>query len=832
MQSRRGFFFGRLKVGLRVGLTAMLVGLPVTAQAETIMDLESLVVYLNDNRDQTINLRTLTSLNQISSNPDKPDEPKSVGSTFIGNLNGGGVMVVLGGSPLFNQLSGAKIENLQLSGEINAPSSSNVGALASVVDSSEIINVTAQNVAIQAGDESGILVGKSQDSIYKDVTVVNSEISGSTRIGGVVGDSLADSFETVLVKNTSVEGTGDNIGGISGKTLSSEMSFSQVESTTVIGSGSSTGGAVGYLDSSTVTNVITKSVVVDGERYVGGIAGFANRNTSASTISNAIVQGTIEGNDDVGGITGYSNLTLRNTIMIGEVIGQDKVGGLVGTQAGNDVQIEGSSFTGNVSGDGSVGGLVGEASSIIRSSISIAEVRGTSSVGGLAGKWFGPDTSTVNIHVYSYGQVLGNSNVGGLAGEVQPTERWTCTSWTYPSPGVLVCVVFQRTAYYPNFEDARASETVSGLSQVGSIFGATVNSSDISGVVLTNPDEQYLIKYPNDNATVVSIGGNPLSESSPTFRIGENGSRYRYESYSDPSISVANGEKLASAIAKTQSSLFINSESSSGGVEVFTSWAGLVASETGVWGQCTPGSLPYLRAIVKVNPCPNQSSSQSSGSQGSGSASLRANVFAPQSRDASSRVTESLAKMITSGGKIDVLSLRDSGFENLTLKVQSELNSLIGGSDADLVKKQLESILVNASFFDLGFQPSSKTFEFFGIRGVSEKLIPKILDLVRNSPDSSIGVLERIENVTNRVLILDLISSSDQRPRLSSELVIKAGLVDSKSPHIKLVARMIARLSPTQVDTVEELVKAATEIKVKAETRMSKLQQRKLAFAA
>jgi hypothetical protein len=794
------------------------------------MDLESLVVYLNDNRDQTINLRTLTSLNLISSNPDKPDEPKSVGSTFIGNLNGGGVMVVLGGSPLFSQLSGARIENLQLSGEIDAPLSSNVGALASVVDSSEIINVTAQNVAIQAGDESGILVGKSQDSVYKDVTVLNSEISGSTRIGGVVGDSLADSFETVLVKNTSVAGTGNNIGGIAGIAESSNVTLSQVESTTVSGLGSNTGGVVGYLDSSTVRNVIVRSVAVNGQDSVGGIAGYTNRNMSASTISNVHVQGAIQGDNFVGGIAGYSNLSLTNTIVLGSVDGVDNVGGLVGMQAGNDAIVQGSSFTGNVSGNDSVGGLVGEASSFIHNSISIADVQGNSEVGGLVGTWWNPDSSTAASHIYSFGKVLGVTKVGGLVGEVFSSDQISCRTGSYSS-GSLDCFSYWREAFYLNFNDIRASEIVQGNSGVGSIIGkvADTNASSYEWKALVG---DFLIKFPNDAASVVSVGGDLISEGDPNFRIGENASRYLYESYSDPSISATNGEKLASAIAKTQSSVFINSESSSGGVEVFTSWAGLAASETGVWGQCTPGSLPYLRAIVKVNPCPNQPSSQSSGSQGSGSASFRVNVFALQSRDSSSRVTESLAKMITSGGKIDVLSLRDSGFENLTLKVQSELNSLTGGSDADLVKKQLESILVNASFFDLGFQPSSKTFEFFGIRGVSEKLIPKILDLVRNSPDSRISGLERIENVTNRVLILELISGLDQRPRLSSELVIKAGLVDSKSPHVKLVARMIARLSPTQVDTVEKLVKAATAIKEKAETRNSKLQQRKLAFAA
>ncbi len=421
--------------------------------------------------------------------------------------------------------------------------------------------------------------------------------------------------------------------------------------------------------------------------------------------------------------------------------------------------------------------------------------------------------------------------MGGLVGQVKPIEEQIeCENWAdwYSS---RICTSWKVNANYLEFENIRASRTVVGNSHVGSIFGGVAEPTRTPDKVL-NGAERFDIEYPNDAASVVSVGDVLLAASNPNFRIGENPGKYSFESYSDPAIAAANGNKLAMALAKSQSSVFVNSEVTAGGVEVFSSWTSLAASETGVWGQCTPGSLPYLHAIVKVNPCPNQPSLQSSGNQWSGSASLRANAFLAQIRDSSSRVTDSLAKMITSGGKVDFLSLRESGFENLNLKVQSELNSLTGGSDADLVKKQLESILVNASFFDLSFQPNSKTFEFFGIRGVSEKLIPKILDLVRNSPDSSISGLERIENVTNRVLILDLISDSDQRPKLSSELVIKAGLVDSKSPHVKLVARMIARLSPTQVDTVEELVKAATAIKEKAETRNSKLQKRQLAFAA
>lgn len=824
-QQRRSY--PRLRAGIAAGLAAVLVGLPSAAQAEEILDLESLVAYLELNSTETINLRALTPLNQIDSNLEKPDDAKGVSTTFTGSLNGGGIKIVLAGSRLFSQLSNAKIENLQISGEIISPSSSYVGALAGSSTASEIVNVTAENVVVQANSESGILVGYSQDTVYKDVTVKTSEISGNSSIGGVVGNSVRDSFETVLVKNVSVEGTGDNIAGIAGYSVSSAITRSQVESSTISAGDDFAGGIVGYSDSTTVSNIVVRSVQVEGDSNVGGIAGFA---TSNSTIANSIVQGVIEGNSKVGGLAGESNVSLANLIVKAEVTGINEVGGVVGLQAGSHAQITGTSFIGKVSGTNSVGGLAGESSSLIHDSISIAEVQGGTSVGGLVGKWWNPDTSTAASHIYSQGNVSGNSKVGGLVGELLSSDSVTCRTGSWFSD-FFVCISYWRDANYLNLEHVRTSAAVEGNSATGSLVGRVAELND-SPYELRNPVGQFQIKYPNDLATTVRIGGSLLSEGDPNFRIGENQSRYIFEDYSEASTLSQNSTRAASALAKSQSSVFINSDVTAGGVEVFSSWTTLAGSEIGVWGQCTPGSLPYLRAIVKVNPCPSQPVSQSSGSQELGSASLRANALSQQNRDSTLRITESLAKMITSGGKVDLLSLRNNGFENLNLKVQSELNSLTDSKDAEVVKKELESILVKASFFDLGFQPSPKTFEFFGIRGVSEKLIPMILDLVRNSAESSVGELERIEKVTNRVLILDLISGSDQRPRLSAEIVIKAGLVDSKSPHIKLVARMIARLSPTQVDTVEKLVKAATEVKVKAETRMSKLQQRKLVFAA
>jgi hypothetical protein len=353
VKSEQRFSYARLKAGIASGLAAVLVGLPSAGQAEEILDLESLVAYLESNSNATVNLRALTPLNQIDSNPEKPDDAKGLSSTFTGSLDGGGIKIVLAGSRLFSQLSNAKIENLQISGEIISPYSSYVGALAGSSTASEIVNVTAENVVVQANDESGILVGYSQDTVYEDVTVKNSETAGNSRIGGVVGNSLRDSFDTVLVKNVYIEGTGDNIAGIAGYSVSSAITRSQVESSTISAGNDFAGGIVGYLDSTTVSNVVVRSVQVEGDSNVGGIAGFA---TSNSTIANSIVQGLIEGNSKVGGLAGESNVSLANLIVKAEVTGINEVGGLVGLQAGSHAQITGTSFIGKVSGTNSVGG--------------------------------------------------------------------------------------------------------------------------------------------------------------------------------------------------------------------------------------------------------------------------------------------------------------------------------------------------------------------------------------------------------------------------------------------------------------------------------------------
>ena len=60
---------------------------------------------------------------------------------------------------------------------------------------------------------------------------------------------------------------------------------------------------------------------------VGGLAGF---NAGSGGISNSYASGAVEGNDYVGGLAGFNGGPISNSYASGAVMGNNDVGGLVG----------------------------------------------------------------------------------------------------------------------------------------------------------------------------------------------------------------------------------------------------------------------------------------------------------------------------------------------------------------------------------------------------------------------------------------------------------------------------------------------------------------------
>lgn len=142
-------------------------------------------------------------------------------------------------------------------------------------------------------------------------------------------------------------------------------------------------GLFGAIDTgSVVRNLGLIGGSVRGLDNVGALAG-----NNFGSITNAYATGSVSGNNQIGGLVGWSDLgsTIANAYATGSVSGEDGIGGLVGYAKG-DSSISNTYATGNVSGHHSIGGLVGATdSSSITNAYASGVVTGAAAVGGLVG---------------------------------------------------------------------------------------------------------------------------------------------------------------------------------------------------------------------------------------------------------------------------------------------------------------------------------------------------------------------------------------------------------------------------------------------------------------
>ncbi|MHC4544896.1 MAG: GLUG motif-containing protein [Planctomycetota bacterium] len=173
------------------------------------------------------------------------------------------------------------------------------------------------------------------------------------------------------------------------------------------GMGNRVGSLVGRLSGGTVTGCYAEGSV-SGDERVGGLVG-----SNGGTITNCHSTGSVLGGSLVGGLVGISGGTITNCYSTGSVSGNNSVGGLVGS-GGN---ITNCYAKGSVSGNIDVGGLVARNWGTITNCYSQAHVSGNRNVGGLVGSNAAGEGPTGTLsNCYSTGSVSGISAVGGLVG--------------------------------------------------------------------------------------------------------------------------------------------------------------------------------------------------------------------------------------------------------------------------------------------------------------------------------------------------------------------------------------------------------------------------------
>jgi len=186
-------------------------------------------------------------------------------------------------------------------------------------------------------------------------------------------------------------------------------------------------GFFGFINGGNISNLIIKDAIIEGEDYLGGIAG---KSSTYSLISNSSFYGTINGNNYLGGISGQIDFSsVQSCVNKSNIIGVGYLGGISGNNY-NFSTIRNSYNVGSIQGTGRVGGLAGynNSSSLITNCYSIGNVSGTYPVGGLVGQ---NDNSTVN---YSYWNTETSGQLNSAAGEGKTTEVLKTSSF-YISSG-------------------------------------------------------------------------------------------------------------------------------------------------------------------------------------------------------------------------------------------------------------------------------------------------------------------------------------------------------------------------------------------------------------
>lgn len=316
---------------------------------------------------------------------------------------------------------------------------------------------------------------------------------------------------------------------------------------------------------------------------VGGLVGWSD-----GVIDSSSATGPVTGFHDVGGLVGQlGGGSITRSFASGDVLGLAYVGGLVGfLEAG---LIQGSWATGTVNGTGKeIGGLVGrQEDGLIQGSWASGDVSGGGeSIGGLLGRQvFG-----LLKESWASGDVTGLDNVGGLVGRQQGAQN-------SGQSGRLI-------------EDSWASGDVSGVDSVGGLVGQN------SGV----------IRRAYSRGTVQgssSVGGLVGSSSSGGVT---------HDSFWDVTSSqVGSADVAASSGGTGKSSAQMRSVATflAGSVGITSAWPiveGWSAASNGnpTWGICPQfnDGFPYLLSQATVNPCASTPATQSSPPGVTGGSSL------------------------------------------------------------------------------------------------------------------------------------------------------------------------------------------------------------------
>ena len=287
-----------------------------------------------------------------------------------------------------------------------------------------------QDFAMKQMQYIGIVAFNSGDILNVDFNKINININNKSNYLGCIGRSTGYEINNVNLNEVYINGN-YYLGGLFGNTLT------------------------GNIKNITASNIHIKTI--DGD-YIGGLVGIMTTSVENTFENVSISDSTIEGDDYVGGLIGYGNISKNAYVNHCTIKGRGNVGGAMAKydwiSGVHNVNITNS----NISGETSVGGIVGSGGSLYDSIIISSTIEGNSTnstrVGGIIGNtsWQNNRCGVISCSIISKGSevgvitgrgmelnacyginnyIEGYSNVGGISGYgITGTMKYNYTNAT------------------------------------------------------------------------------------------------------------------------------------------------------------------------------------------------------------------------------------------------------------------------------------------------------------------------------------------------------------------------------------------------------------------
>lgn len=381
------------------------------------------------------------------------------------------------GIGLFSELfDGAEIKNLNIYDFTIMNTASDCGALAGRASGNiKVSNVNVKGTIVEGGSRCGGLVGSLEGNLTVNGYDMNLTISGTGDVGGILGYASGTSAVKIRSVTTndhhfSISG-GDNVGGLIGR-MDGEFHISRIvlEHTVstedddlriISGTGKYLGGIIGYAENissaSSLDSIKVKCPIGGASQYIGGLVGYAKANAPV-TLNYCQMTSVISGGTDTGGLIGYCNLSGSNTL---QFIGED-----------NLTKVVADDTAATISGEVNVGGLFGSlyGSAEFKSKVRVAI--NVSSTGSNCGGAFGlVENATLDLS-----NLIFDSNTMKVSGGGE------CT-------GGIIGYIGDSTVSGPssnafNFGGSTSNIVVPKYSQFTPMFTGSVNGKNKNGGII------------------------------------------------------------------------------------------------------------------------------------------------------------------------------------------------------------------------------------------------------------------------------------------------------------------------------------------------------------